>query len=135
MAIALICQDPSLALVRKAVDELPEDLTRIYERLLEKINEGRTGTERLKLANHIINFFLAAFTSLPVCEFIPVVPAGYQKFEIEVASEFILTCCRHLVALNSSTDRFEFRHISVTQIFQESQCHSYNRILVNYLIA
>ena len=110
--------------IRKKLDELPKNLTEIYDRIMEEIHDSTSNSLRsCLLAQNAIKWLLRAQRSLDYQALLEAVSPPERRADLDE----VLRACRTLVV--SEGERIEFAHYSVREhvmrmeAYNPSQCN------------
>ncbi len=114
-----LCEVPNDAARRKALDSLPPDLDSTYERILSRVNQRNSETQ--KLVTRALRWLAnwdgeSSFTIEALCEAVSI-DVGSTKRKLEaIPDEFeILRCCSSLVRKSADGKMLELSHFTVKE--------------------
>ena len=109
--------------IRKKLDELPKNLTEIYNRIMEEIHDPKNSQRSCLLAQNAIKWLLRAQRSLDYEALLEAISPPERRAD----PDEVLRACRTLVILEG--ERIEFAHYSVREhvmrmeAYNPSQCN------------
>ena len=115
-----LCELPSDAARRKALDSLPPDLNSTYERILSRVNQGSAETQ--ELVRRALRW-LANYTHVTVqalCEAVSIDFGTTRQDTEAIPDEFeILHRCSSLVRKSEDGEKLELAHFTVKEFLQQ----------------
>ncbi|KAK9776084.1 hypothetical protein SCAR479_07304 [Seiridium cardinale] len=112
-----LCELPNDKLRREALECLPPDLPKSYQRVLERVPKPHTNLV-IKTLNFIA-YALEPLSTRQLCEMVSIPPQG-ERLEADgyIPCDEILRACGSLIRKSNSGNQLEFAHSSVQQFLE-----------------
>jgi hypothetical protein len=130
MALRSIFANGTPYYIEAALEELPRDLSVLYEQFFQQIESQPLSSRTL--AQSIISWILGSPIDMSASEICKA--CRFDSYEIPT-TDLVLSTCNNMVSFNTSTKIFELDHSSVLEFIKETRAETYNEAKVQDLLA